>query len=344
MENELGIISKEEKRPLAVMLNNPVILKRFELACGQAAGSIMTNVFNAAAANPEIWNCEPMSVINAALDAAALGLSISPSLGQACILPYKKYKKGTWEVEAIRASFVPMKRGLVALAMETEQYRVLNSFTVQEGEEWVEDKMSGRGHIDGKRTSSNAIGYGAYLVLYRGYEATDYMSKEEIMEHVIRYSPSWDKKEKTIRHGTKWATDFDMMAEGVVLKRLIRTKGVISNKAKKILDRADEEIEGGERQDTDLVIEANNSEEQFKTPAPISQPGDAKTEESPIYAAIRAYSGLCIRADAVGVSHEPLPEKVTIDEVRAKHAELLAWVKDAEAQAKAEQPGLINQS
>jgi len=346
MTDDLGIISEKETRPLAVMLNNPVILKRFELACGRAAGSVMTNIFTAAAANPEIWDCEPMSVINAALDAATLGLSISSSLGQACILPYKKWKKegNDWTVESIRASFVPMKRGLVALAMETERYRVLNPFTVYAGQTWVEDQMSGKGHIEGIATHPwTPIGYGAYLVLTNGFEATDYMTKEEIMAHVIRYSPSWDKKKKEIRAGSKWATDFDMMSEGAVLKRLIRTKGVISTKARKILDQVEEEIAGGERIESDPVIDAGASPSEpeiSKTPRPQTEEERLSdlalaAKLSPIYEAIRAYEYLCVRADNVKVPHEPLPEKVTIDQCREMHADLLAYIKQAEAQAKA---------
>jgi recombination protein RecT len=331
----MEIMEAEENRPLSIMLHSPEIISRFELACGREAGSVMINIFNAAAQNLDIWNCEPMSVINAALTAAALDLSLSPALGLACILPFKKWKKngGDWEVESIRASFVPMKRGLKDLAMRTDKYRVLNSFTLCEGQIWVEDQVTGLGHIEGNwNRKAKSTGYGAYLELFNGYKATDYMSHEEIMEHVVRFSPSWDKKKKEIKPGTKWATDFDMMAEGVVLKRLIRTKGVLTTKAKKVLDEVEKEINGEDADPTTLAL---------SNPEPTEQPKNIKREAdpngpgqlSPIKKAMQEYSYLCLRADAAGVQHEPLPENVTIDQARATYAELLAFVKDAEEQA-----------
>jgi len=241
-QTAITVIDEQEKAPLMELLKNPAIVRRFEMACGHQAGTVMLNIINAANANPEIYKCEPLSVINAGLNAAALRLSTSPALGQACILPFKKWKKNgnNWEVESINAQFVPMKRGIRELAMRTNKYRVLNSFCVYEGQEWEENQMTGIGKPVGPiKDKKNVIGYGAYLLLLDGYEATDYMTRAEMMEHVQQYSPSWDKKDSKIRKGSKWETDFDMMAEGVVLKRLIRNKGIISTDDRAKLDAAE---------------------------------------------------------------------------------------------------------
>lgn len=241
-QTAIAVVDEQEKAQLMELLKNPAIVRRFEMACGNQAGTVMLNIINAANANPEIFKCEPLSVINAGLNAAALRLSTSPALGQACILPFKKWRKnnGSWEVERIDAQFVPMKRGIRELAMRTNKYRVLNSFCVYEGQEWDENQMTGIGKPVGSiKDKKNVIGYGAYLLLLDGYEATDYMSREEMNDHVQEYSPSWDKKEKKIRAGSKWDTDFDMMAEGVVLKRLIRNKGIISTDDRALLEQAE---------------------------------------------------------------------------------------------------------
>lgn len=73
---------------------------------------------------------------------------------------------------------------------------------------------------------------------------------------------------------------------------------------------------------------------------PVPASSEAQIKDSPVQKVIREYSYLCIRADAVKVPHEPMPENVTIDQARAIHKELLEFVRNAEAQAKAEQPGL----
>ena len=288
MNDDITKIEEQEQHPLRRMLASPEIIKRFEMVCGREYGSLMTNILNAAAVNPEIWDCEPMSVINAALNAATCNLSISPALGFACILPFKKWKRddeGNWTTDETRASFVIMKRGLREMAMRTNKYRVLNPFTLYEGMEWVEDIMSGRGTVKGMATSKKPIGYGAYLVLFNGYEATDYMSYEEMMAHVARYSPSWDKREKKIRKGSKWDTDFDMMAEGVVLKRLIRTKGVLSETDKRVLEETEAEVEG-EVVDGHVSAHVDGHVSAHVDPQPalgnVSQPPAADVQE-PVY-------------------------------------------------------------
>ena len=330
--NSTEIIEAEENQPLSKLMHSQEIISRFELACGREAGSVMINIFNAAAQNPDIWNCEPMSVVNAALTAAALDLSLSPALGLACILPFKKWKKdgNEWEVESIRASFVPMKRGLKDLAMRTDKYRTLNSFTICEGQIWIEDQITGLGRIEGNwNRKAASAGYGAYLELFNGYKATDFMDRGEIMEHVIRFSPSWDKKNKKIRPGSKWETDFDMMAEGVVLKRLIRTKGVLTTKAKKILDEVEKEVNGEEADPATLALPAPEEEQKKVEKREVDPNGPGVL--SPIKKAMTEYSYLCLRADADGVENTSLPENVTIDQARATYAVLLALVKDAEA-------------
>jgi recombination protein RecT len=265
MSNDTAIVAvdEQEKAPLMELLKNPAIVRRFEMACGHQAGTVMLNIINAANANPEIFKCEPLSVVNAGLNAAALRLSTSPALGQSCILPFKKWRQinGSWVVESMNAQFVPMKRGIRDLAMRTNKYRVLNSFCVYEGQEWEENQMTGIGKPVGPiKDKKKVIGYGAYLLLFDGYEATDYMTREEMTEHVINFSPSWDKKKSEIRKGSKWDTDFDMMAEGVVLKRLIRNKGVISTDDRAKLDA----IESGDapqiEQVEDDIIEAEEME------------------------------------------------------------------------------------
>lgn len=277
----------EEERPLSLLLARPGVLRKFELACGQQAGSVMINIYNAAAANPEIWNCVPETVINSALDAAALKLSLASSMGFGCILPYKKWGKDAhdnWIVKETRASFVPMKRGIRELAMRTHEYRVLNSFTLKRGQTWDEDQMTGIGHIVGLAESKDApsVSYGAYLLLFSGYEATEHMTEAEILEHCERYSPSWDKKNKDPKcthkfvKGSKWDTDFDMMAEGVVLKRLIKNKGVMSDQDKQKLEEIDNaesgpDLENLEQYDADTV-------DGVVTDAPAPQPKRTETE------------------------------------------------------------------
>jgi len=82
----------------------------------------------------------------------------------------------------------------------------------------------------------------------------------------------------------------------------------------------------------------NSDEFDNDLPLPVPSASTAEPElknESPIQKAIRSYEDLCARADAVKVTHESLSEHVTIDQARIAYRELLGYVTQAEAQAKA---------
>lgn len=230
-------ITKTDNYPLMIALKNPQVVKQFEMVCGQQAGSVMINIINAANANPQIWECEPQSVITAALNIAALGLSLAPGIGQACILPFNKNRKvgNEWITEK-RAQAVIMLRGVKALAMRTNKYRVLNAFPVYKGQTWVEDQRTGIGVPKGDILDKKIIiGYGAYLLLFSGYEATVYKTREEILEHAKTYSPTYDKKSGAFKPGSRWLTHFDEQALKTVMKDLIMNHGEISEKDRAIL-------------------------------------------------------------------------------------------------------------
>ena len=238
MNDNNAIVVNTDNHPLMLALNSPAIVKKFEMACGQQAGSVMINIINAANMNPQIWDCEPQTVITAALNISAMGLSLAPGIGQACILPFNKNKKigNDWITEK-RAQAVIMLRGVKALAMRTNKYRVLNAFPVYFGQEWIEDQRSGIGKPEGPiKDKKQIIGYGAYLQLYNGYEATVYKTHDEILAHAQQYSPTYDKKAGVFKNGSRWLTHFDEQALKTVMKDLIMNHGEISEKDRAALD------------------------------------------------------------------------------------------------------------
>jgi len=230
------------QRPLLAMLSNEKVMLRFEQACGTRAGAVVVNIVNAANLNPEIYECEPSSVITAALNAATINLSLAPGLGQAAMLPFKKNKKvGNEWVTTKHAQLVIMVRGVKELAMRTNKYRVLNAFKVYEGQEVVEEQMTGRKTIQGKKISDTIIGYGAYLLLFSGYEATVYWPTEKVLAHAKRFSPTWNDREQKFNAKSRWVTDFDQSAEKTVIKDLIMNHGAISENDRAMLGMIDDE-------------------------------------------------------------------------------------------------------
>ena len=118
MSDQKAMTTTEQDKPLWKMMNTQEVVKKFELACGREAGSVMINVINAANNNPEIWQCEPQTVITSALNAVSMNLSLAPGLGQACILPFQKSTNvnGVW-VKEKRAQLIIMLRGVKAMAL-----------------------------------------------------------------------------------------------------------------------------------------------------------------------------------------------------------------------------------
>jgi recombination protein RecT len=250
--NELMVT---ENHPLMLSLNDPNVIRKFEQACGRQAGSVMINIINAANMNPQIWECEPQTVITAALNVATLGLSLAPGIGQACILPFNKNRKvgSEWTTEK-RAQAVIMLRGVKALAMRTNKYRVLNAFPVYKGQTWVEDQRTGIGKPEGPiQDKKNVIGYGAYLLLFNGYEATVYKTRDEITEHAKQYSPTYDKKNGSFKPGSRWLTHFDEQALKTVMKDLIMNHGEISEKDRAILEVTENPEAQSEYPDADFT-------------------------------------------------------------------------------------------
>jgi len=200
---------------------------------------VMVNIINAANTIPDIWNCEPSSVITAALNASTMRLSLSPSIGHAAILPFDTSVKvnGQWQ-KVKKANLIVMVRGVKELAMRTNKYRVLNPFMVYFGQEWEENQMTGVGRPVGPiKDKSKVIGYGAYLQLFSGFEATVYKTRLEILAHAQRYSKSWNNERGEFNAKSRWATDFDQMATKTVLKDLIMNHGVIAEEDKAMLDK-----------------------------------------------------------------------------------------------------------
>ena len=225
MTNEI-VISPKNK--LMTMLKSEAVKERFIEVAGRSSGSWITGIINAANLNPVIWECEPISVIAAGLNAAMLRLSLDGSTGQAAILPFSKSKNvnGQW-IKEKKAVFVPMVRGLKQLALRTHQYRYINATEVYEGEFIEEKRMTGIQYLKGKRTGNEIIGFYAAFELISGLVATNYMTKEEAIEHGKEYSPTYNKREGEFYKSSKWATDPNMMCKKSVLRGLLLHDGLL---------------------------------------------------------------------------------------------------------------------
>lgn len=169
------------------------------------ANGYIYSVIVAVSANQDLQKCTPQSIFRSAARAATLGLSCDPALGQAHLVPFKD-----------EATLIPGWRGIRDMAYRTGQVAMINVGFLAEGQEWIEDQLTGKSRIEGKPESANPIGYFAYLKTLSGREHTLYMSIDEIIDHKEKYAKGYQRSQSA------WNTDFEKMAKKTVLSQLLK--------------------------------------------------------------------------------------------------------------------------
>jgi recombination protein RecT len=102
------------------------------------------------------------------------------------------------------------------MAYRTRQVAKINVGFLADGQEWVEDQLTGDGHIEGMPKSNKPVGYFAYMKTFSGREHTLYMSVEDIQSHKEKYAKGFN------RTNSAWNTDFHKMAKKTVLSQLLK--------------------------------------------------------------------------------------------------------------------------
>lgn len=201
---------------LPALLNNETIKNRFSEILGKNAAGFTSALLNIYNNNRMLQSCDGRSILGAAGLAATLKLSITPSLGQAYVVPFKG-----------NATFQIGVKGLIQLAHRTGKYVALHAGKVREGELRGFNPVTGA-PITGEKISDDVVGYVAYMRLTNGFEKTLYMTLAEIDQHAEKYSQSYAYDKKNGRQSSPWSTNFDAMASKTVLKKLLNTWGILS--------------------------------------------------------------------------------------------------------------------
>lgn len=211
--------------------DNEIVRARFAEVVGtREAGAYISSVLIAVAESDALQQCSLPSIYSAALRAATLRLTVEPSIGQAYLVPFKG-----------KATLIVGYKGLHDMAVRTGKYRYINVGPVYEGEEAVEDRISGFHRLEGSKTSNKVIGYLAAFEMRDGYGHTLYMTKDEIHEHAQKYSKSYDNPK------SGWKTDTAKMERKTVLRLLLRRWGYLDPSDAAALDAAESDndfIEG----------------------------------------------------------------------------------------------------
>jgi len=243
--SEKGLVVLKE------LVNSDYVKTRFAEVMGEKSAAFLASVLNATRTNPALKDCDPNSVISAAMVAATLDLPIDGSLGFAALVPYKNKGQSV-------AQFQIMTKGFVQLALRSGQYKTINVGPVYADEFAGFDIITGEvkinpvsGGFRSKDDDSKIVGYVAFFRLINGYECTRFWPMEKILAHGKRYSKSFDRE-----YGL-WKTDLPAMAAKTVLKNTLSKWGILSTSMQMAM-KADQGVIGGydkavEEQDIEYV-------------------------------------------------------------------------------------------
>ena len=221
MENQIQPTQQASVSPLKrfnACIANEATQNYLQQVLHERKSSFINNVVALVSNNAALQECQPMSLIYAALKATALDLPLDPNLGFAYIIPYKNNKKNVTE-----AQFQLGYKGFIQLAIRSGQFLTINVTDIRDGELVDENLLTGE--LVFKRVQDRdqkpVIGYAAYFKLTNGFSKTLYMTVSEVKAHAGKYSQTYSSRVDYIRNSSKWTTDFDAMAKKTVLKLLL---------------------------------------------------------------------------------------------------------------------------
>lgn len=195
---------------------------------------------NAASRNPKLFECDPMTLVGAIVNCAALG--VEPNLiGHAYIIPFWNGK-----TKRMEAQFQLGYKGAIDLARRSGELKQLYSHEVYEGDDFRYSYGLNKDlvHVPGGETDPAKVTH-VYAVYHLKDGGSDFvvMSREQIEEHRNRFT----KSQKDGRVFGPWADHFIEMAKKTVIIRLLKTAPLSI------------ERENGEVQHIGELVSADNS-------------------------------------------------------------------------------------
>lgn len=226
--------------------------------------SFVNNVTALVASNALLQQCNPMSVIYAAMKATALDLPLDSNLGCAYVIPYRNNKTGVTE-----AQFQLGYKGFIQLALRSGQFAKINATDVKEGELSNYNLLTGDFSLTAAQDRANkkTVGYAAFFKLINGFSKSLYMTVEEVEKHAKRYSKTYGSSNDYTRKNSKWTTDFDAMAKKTVLKMLLSKNAPLSVENIYAAIQADQRVFDGSSEDGAYVDNPETVDEQASVDA-----------------------------------------------------------------------------
>ena len=234
----VAIQSDTYKNLINRTLGEPNRVKRFVAA-----------VSSAVAVNPMLQECDAGTILSAALLGESLNLSPSPQLGQYYLVPFND-KKRNCKVATFQIGY----KGYIQLAIRSGYYKKINVLPLNFGEVINYDPLTEEIEVriiedEEERENTPTVGYYAFFEYLNGFTKAMYWSKNKMLKHADKYSPSFNLEatngkyakvsfedylagkvsEKDMwLYSSFWYKDFDGMACKTMLRQLISKWGIMS--------------------------------------------------------------------------------------------------------------------
>jgi len=174
--------------------------------------------------------CDPGRLMKCAISATALNLSLNKQLGYAYIVGYKN-KSGE-----VIPTFIIGYKGYIQLALRSGEYKHLNAVEVREGE-MKRNKFTGELTFVGENPDGKVVGYVAFLKQMNGFEASYYMTEDEVEAYAMKYSKAYSSDKRYNSRKSLWSDPEERvkMALKTCLRQLLTTYGLFSVEIQKAM-------------------------------------------------------------------------------------------------------------
>lgn len=222
-----------DNRSIVQYLNADSVQNNIRSVLRDRAPQFVASVTSLVNSNYQLQNVDRKSVLSACLVAATLDLPINPNLGFAWIIPYGG-----------KAQFQMGYKGFIQLAQRSNQFQILNTLDVREGEIekidlvagefiWSKEFLNADLKYLESRKDKELMGYLAYMKLSNGFNKQLYMSVDDLKQHATKYSQSYKNKKSSTNI---WRDDFDKMAKKTVIKLMLSKYAPMNTEMQKALE------------------------------------------------------------------------------------------------------------
>lgn len=282
--------TRKEKQTFSMAIRGDALQGLIKASVPSAADAarLTGTLVSAVAGNQQLQNCNPASIVAAALRGEGMKLTYGQDYH---LVPYGD-----------KCTYIIGYKGLLHLLISTGEVADTNCIQVREGEYKGRNRKTKRPEFDFSvyDTAEDEVGHPVlgwyfYVELRNGYTASEYMRLEDILAHAQRYSQTFDRatyealnagkfspqEAEKIRQKSPWYGNFDIMAAKTVIRKLLNSGFVPLANSAEIRHALDEDGESGEGEilSADILSGPNGDYIVVDTQEVTEEPVSAETIE-----------------------------------------------------------------